>query len=220
MVAKQEKQAKTKAHKSPELPAKRGKGRPRSFDRDEALAKAMRMFWTRGYEPTSIADLCEDMGINAPSLYAAFGCKEKLFIEALDLYRKTVWADKYAALGREPDVRKAFHTFFQEAAHLFTLQDYPHGCLVILAGVNIDSTATGVIKALNDLRALKRQRFADRIRQAVADKQLPADTDPVLLGDSLNCLLEGMALHARDKVGHALMSKIGEHVLGMLPTRK
>ena len=62
------------------------RGRPRAFDMDKALDAALDLFWRKGYEGTSIADLTKAMGINPPSLYAAFGGKETLFHQALDRY--------------------------------------------------------------------------------------------------------------------------------------
>src|SRR5213082_3312703 len=80
------------------------KGRPREFDIDEALAAALRVFWSKGYEGASLTDLTEAMGITRPSLYAAFGNKESLFRKALDLYEREKLAYMDEAL-KQPNAR-------------------------------------------------------------------------------------------------------------------
>ncbi|RVH12130.1 TetR/AcrR family transcriptional regulator, partial [Sinorhizobium meliloti] len=87
------------------------KGRPRSFDRADALMRAMKVFWEKGYEGASLTALTAAMGINAPSLYAAFGCKEALYLEAMELYAQTVGTEIWAALETAPTAREAVSQF-------------------------------------------------------------------------------------------------------------
>src|SRR5271169_3600422 len=109
------------------------RGRPRSFDRDLALGKALDLFWERGYEGTSLSDLTAAMGIASASLYAAFGSKEELFREALMLYGMTVGAPPGQALREHPDTRDAFEAMLRAAADAMTIPDAPRGCLLVLA---------------------------------------------------------------------------------------
>ena len=108
-------------------------GRPRAFDRDKALDQALHVFWERGYEGTSIADLTEAMGINPPSLYAAFGNKETLFREALDRYearRDEIMAEAFAA----PTAREAMTRLLEGTADRLSDKDKPRGCLMVQGG--------------------------------------------------------------------------------------
>ena len=103
-------------------------GRPREFDRDAALDKAMRLFWERGYEGTSVGDLAEALGIGKPSLYAAFGHKEQLFYEALDLYVRTYGPE----LGDVATARGAIESLLRSNAETYTDPSIPSGCMIVL----------------------------------------------------------------------------------------
>src|SRR5687767_835312 len=115
--------------------ASRGRGRPRAFDREEALAQAMRLFWRKGFEATSISDLTAAMGIGSPSLYAAFGSKEALYVEALHHYGENfeplVW-DGFRSAG---PAREAVMAYLLDSAAVLTgsVADNPPGCMVALA---------------------------------------------------------------------------------------
>src|SRR5688572_27210770 len=128
-MQKSEKTSKT--HKTE--PA-RGRGRPRAFDRDAALTRATHLFWRKGFEATSIADLTEAMGIGSPSLYAAFGSKEALYVEALhhygENYEPLVW-DAFRAAGT---AREAVMSYLLDSAAVLTgsVADNPPGCMVAL----------------------------------------------------------------------------------------
>src|SRR5687768_16620781 len=95
-------------------------GRPRSFDRDAALRRAMVLFWERGYEAVSLAELTEQLGINKPSLYAAFGCKEALFREAIELYSSTEGKHTEQALHEQPSARAAIESMLRNNARSYT----------------------------------------------------------------------------------------------------
>lgn len=101
------------------------RGRPRSFDRDAALDKAMLAFWENGYEATSIADLTRALGIGAPSLYAAFGDKRKLFDEVVVVYGGRYADFAGVALAEEPTARAAIGRILREAAEIYTDPAHP-----------------------------------------------------------------------------------------------
>src|SRR2546421_127594 len=104
------------------------KGRPREFDVDEALAAALRVFWTKGYEGASLTDLTEAMGITKPSLYAAFGNKESLFRKALDLYEREKLAYVAEALNA-PTSREVAARLLRGALEMQTSEGEPKGCM-------------------------------------------------------------------------------------------
>ena len=195
----------------------RGKGRPRSFDRDAALFKALEVFWRRGYEPASVAELCSAMGINAPSLYAAFGNKAELFLEAVTFYEERYWAAPSRRFMREKDFYVAVRDFFAEAARILLAPDTPCGCMVVLAAVNISDSEQNVIQTLRKLRADTRAMFAEKIRQAVNDGQLPHDTCPDALAGAFNTFLEGLSLQARDGTTPEELEETASYAVRMLP---
>src|SRR3954467_2531468 len=111
------------------------KGRPREFDVDEALAAALRVFWTKGYEGASLTDLTEAMEITRPSLYAAFGNKESLFRKALDLYER----EKLAYVGealKAPTSRQVAERLLRGALAMQTSDcEQPRGCMRVISSV-------------------------------------------------------------------------------------
>ena len=111
------------------------RGRPRSFDRAAALRQAMAVFWQRGYEGTSLGDLTAAMGINRPSLYAAFGCKEALFHEAVALYDAVEGGATARALQDEPTARAAVEAMLCDNAEAYAAPDKPPGCMIVLGAM-------------------------------------------------------------------------------------
>ncbi|MBD5642251.1 MAG: TetR/AcrR family transcriptional regulator [Desulfovibrio sp.] len=173
------------------------RGRPREFDRQQALERALKIFWEKGFEPASVAELCCAMEINPPSLYAAFGNKSALFLEAARQYERTYWAAPNKALMEEADVYKAIREYFDSAARILLSPDAPCGCLVTLGAINISSSEVEIISELKKLRNDMRNLFAERLRIAIKAGQIPPDTDVPALSGALNALLEGLALQAR-----------------------
>lgn len=199
--------------------SQRSKGRPRGFDRDQALRLALDVFWRRGYEIASVAELCAAMGINPPSLYAAFGNKAKLFLEAVNFYERTYWEGTWAALGAEADVHQSIADFFKSASHILMSPDAPCGCLVALAATNVSPDSIEVSEAIALLRLEGKATFVKRLKRAVRDKQLPSGTDIKSLAAALNTMLEGLSIQARDGLTLAEMSRLAAHAVRLLPSR-
>ena len=199
------------------LPATRGRGRPRSFDRNAALFKALELFWKRGYEPVSVAELCTAMGINAPSLYAAFGSKSELFLEAVTFYEERYWTEPSRRFMEKKDFYLAVHEFFSEAADILLSPDTPCGCMVVLAAVNISEQETAIIHTLQQMRLATKAMFAEKIRLAVQEGQLPSDTAVETLAGAFNTFLEGLSLQARDGAGARVLQELSTYAVRMLP---
>ena len=193
----------------------RRKGRPRTFDRDVALARAMNVFWLRGYEPASIAELCAAMEINPPSLYSAFGNKAQLFLEAARHYKKLYWKPAWERLAANPDIFAGMAGFFREAAGIVTSQDAPCGCLIILAATNVSAEGQTVNEALKELREESLDCFLARIERAIGDGQLPADTDAPAMAASFDTMLDGMSLRARDGASRSELEQVGAIAMSM-----
>lgn len=202
-----------------ETEIKRGKGRPKGFDREEALRAALRLFWENGYEPTSVASLCEAMKINPPSLYCCFGNKAELFLEAVRYYEDTYWREPAARLMAEPDVYKAIDDFFHEAATILLSPYTPCGCMVVLAAVNISPQETGIISAIRAMRMETKRMFSDRLARAISDGQIPPETDVPAIAGSFNTFLEGLSLQARDGLFLSQLLDLAACAIRILPPR-
>src|SRR5882757_8028961 len=114
-------------------------GRPREFDRDAALRCARDLFWERGYEGVSMADLVNALGLASARIYAAFGSKESLFREAIELYESQEGGFADRALAEEPTVLRGIERMFREGVELYTRRDGPRGCMVVSAATNCAS---------------------------------------------------------------------------------
>ncbi|MBD5418026.1 MAG: TetR/AcrR family transcriptional regulator [Desulfovibrio sp.] len=207
------------SNEHPEHTGHRGKGRPRGFDRQQALHAALELFWQAGYEPASVARLCEVMDIKPPSLYASFGNKAALFLEAVRHYEHTYWQEPSKRFLAEPDIYRAVEGFFTTAASILLSPETPCGCMLVLAAVNISPAETEIIAAIREMRMTTKAMFADRLARAVAEGQLPAGTDVAALAGALNALLEGLSLQARDGLSREELAAMAARAVHLLPPR-
>jgi AcrR family transcriptional regulator len=178
-------------------------GRPREFDRDEALERARDAFWARGYEGTSMADLVAALGIASARIYAAFGSKEELFKEAIAHYEAHEGGFATRALAEEVTARGAVERMLREAVELYTRPGKPRGCMVVSAATNCARENDVVAAWLADHRRTRTQSIVERLRRAVANGELKPHTDAQALGDSIAALLHGLSVQARDGVPKA-----------------
>ena len=192
-------------------------GRPRAFDRDAALDRAVIEFWRHGYEATSVAGLTAAMGIRPPSLYAAFGDKRALFSEAVRRYGATWGAPAGRALAEEPDARAAIARLLREMAADYTDPAHPPGCLVVSAATNCTADAEDVKAELRDLREQSKNAIRDRITADIDAGRFPADTDPVALATFFAAVIQGMSTQACDGVPREVLEAAVETALLVLP---
>ena len=195
----------------------RAVGRPRGFDSAVALDAALDLFWQRGYESTSISDLCAAMSIKPPSLYAAFGNKAQLFLEAVNRYERTYWDPIWSALREEPDVHMAFANLFSTGARTMSSEDGRQGCLVTLSAVAMSPASADVARVLDEVRAEGIRHIRDRLQAGVSEHQIPAGVDIDALADALNAVLDGIALRARDGIGTERLQAMGRQGERMIP---
>jgi len=174
------------------------RGRPLSFDRDAALERAMHVFWEHGYEAASISDLTAAMGITPPSLYTAFGDKERLFLEAIERYGKGPGGFGQRALDEEPTARGAIQRLLEDAAAELTEECHPLGCMMVMATTNCSVAAEHVQNALAKRRALGVANIQARIQRGIADGELAADTDAGALANFYATVYQGMSMQAKD----------------------
>jgi AcrR family transcriptional regulator len=192
-------------------------GRPRTFDRDEALQRAVDVFWEHGYDATSISLLTQALGIGAPSLYAAFGDKRALFLEALDRYNRTYGAFTERALAEEPNARDAVERLLREAAAAYTRPERPRGCLLITAATNCSPQSAGIAARLRGLRAVGARALEGKIAAATRTGELPAHTDAHALATFYAAVLQGMSAQARDGATRTDLEQIAEAALAAWP---
>ncbi|MER6048947.1 TetR/AcrR family transcriptional regulator [Streptomyces sp. NPDC001793] len=195
------------------------RGRPRSFDRDTALEKAIRSFWEHGYESTSIADLTREMGISTPSLYAAFGDKRALFDEAIAVYVQLYGGFISRALAEEPTARRGVERALREAAAEYTVPDRPRGCMVISAALNTGPSSAEVAASLREKRQANAREIAQAIRADTAAGRLPADTDARALAEYVSAIIAGMSQSARDGTDRATLEAVAELAMHAWPSR-
>ncbi len=170
-------------------------GRVRQFDFDEALNRAMEVFWKQGYEGTSIDDLTEAMGINRPSLYAAFGNKEQLFHKALEKYQTGPVAFTIVAL-KQPTARKAVEALLCGAVRMLTDKNKPHGCLVVQGALACSEGADTVRRALAECREGAVTALRERFERGVKEGDLPAGTDCMGLARYVATVMNGLSVQA------------------------
>jgi AcrR family transcriptional regulator len=174
------------------------RGRPRSFDRDAALRAAMKCFWKLGYEGASMAELTSAMGINSPSLYACFGSKEELFRAAVQLYLDTEDRGTRKVLEAQPTARAAIHAMLRHGAGNLARPGHPHGCLLMLGDSNVSNGSEAVRHFLIQRRRDIQAGLERRLRQGVADGDLPADADVNAMAAFYMTVMQGLSLRARD----------------------
>ena len=179
-------------------------GRPREFDRDAALDKAMRLFWARGYEGTSVADLADALGIGKPSLYAAFGSKEALFYEALDLYERLYGPPEVDY----PTAREMVHALLRNNASTSADPSVPSGCMVVLSAAVGPPQNAEVRAHLAARRQGSLRMIADRVARGIAEGDVPQGTDPEAVAAFYVTVLNGLALQARDGADAAALERI------------
>ena len=176
-------------------------GRPRTFNREQALNSAMEIFWERGYEGTTLTELQRAMGgITAPSLYAAFGSKEELFRESVELYSKIQSNRFLKTLTDKSTARESVEAFLMAMAESFSQADKPRGCLVILGAINCMQDNRNVQDYLRDHRGLRQKVILQRLQRGVADGDLPKGLNLNVIASFYSTVMNGLAIQARDGV--------------------
>jgi AcrR family transcriptional regulator len=194
------------------------KGRPREFCLDAALAAALRVFWSKGYEGASMVDLTEAMGITKPSLYAAFGNKEALFRKALDLYEREKMAYVGQALDK-PTAREVAEHLLRGSVENQTSSCEPRGCLGVISSVACGSEAESIREEVLERGKVAKHALIDRMERAKVEGDLPDHVDVEALTGFLYALMQGMAVQAGAGANRAELDRLVDTSMMMWPSR-
>lgn len=194
-----------------------GRGRPREFCVDQALSRALEVFWSKGYEGTSLNDLTEAMGINRPSMYAAFGNKEELFKKALDLYER----EKMAYIGKalqQPTARLVAETMLRGAVDTACGGDQPHGCLRVINSVACSQEAGTIRQEIVERGKAGRAALVERFERAKDEGDLPPTVDTAGLTALLVAMLQGISVQASQAATREDLERLVETGLALWPS--
>lgn len=185
---------------------------------DEALDRALQVFWRRGYDGASISELTQAIGINPPSLYAAFGNKEGLFRKVLERYvavRMKFWDEALAA----PNARDMVERLLHGMADFMTEACNPPGCLLVRGTVACSDMAQDIHHELIERRREGERRLCERLRRAKAEGELPDDLDPADFACFVATVLEGMSIHAAGGASREDLHRIAATAMRAWPVR-
>jgi len=196
------------------------RGRPRAFDEEQALDAALAVFWRNGYQGASLAELTHAMDISKPSLYAAFGNKEQLYLSALERYREQQLIKHTEALAAEPDLKIAMRAFLRSVATMLTAPELPGGCMVVTSAVACDTAALPqrVVAAIGT--TVNQSAFGplkDRLQKELQRRNLPVGTPVEQLADFFTTIMTGMAVMAKVGATQERLFDTIEHALCVLP---
>jgi AcrR family transcriptional regulator len=197
------------AHVNDKIPidTKKGVGRPRGFEPDIALERAMRVFWEKGYVATSLDDLTGALGVNRPSIYATFGNKETLFASCLDLYATTVATRAVKAMAEAVDIQDGVRQFFRTHLACITGEGLPTGCFFNASLADVGTLPDLARTVLMQRMASGEAAMVDLFRRAQRQGQLTAVIEPVELAGLMMTLMHGLAVEARAASLHAMETK-------------
>lgn len=188
---------------------KKGRGRPKVFDRNATLDKAMALFWQYGYEATSLSELVAVTGAKAPTLYAEFTNKEGLFRAVLDRY-ETCYSEQHKAalLGEEKSVEQALLDYFTAISHSFASADTPAGCFLINTSSTVAASSQPIAGAVMARHASQEQTLLAFLQQSRMRGELPASCNVPVLAQFLSCIVQGMSVSAREGAGVETLMQI------------
>jgi TetR/AcrR family transcriptional repressor of nem operon len=190
--------------------------RPREFDESDALRAAMRTFWTKGYEATSITDLTEAMNVSRSTLYASFGEKDQLFDRAVALYTEEVSNERYRILRDAKSVRQGLRDFFQHHIDTTTAGHYPGGCLIVNTAVGSAGVPDRVARFVSDRAAAGEKAIRDLLARGQASGEIARKKDIDALARMLVATAYGIHVLGRMKRNRRNLQPIVDAALAAL----
>jgi AcrR family transcriptional regulator len=192
-------------------------GRPRGFDEEAALEAAMRVFWEKSYEGTTIADLSEAMAINRSSMYSTFGDKESIFRRVMERYRAGRMIYIREALA-QPSLQEVITALIRGTAEFLSNPDNPRGCLLIQGALACGTDAEHVKLAMIDWRKSGEAALKKRLQQAQSEDELPADIQPADFARYLSSVMAGLGVQAANGATRAELRRVAEIALRSIET--
>jgi AcrR family transcriptional regulator len=205
-----------KVEKTGKRPAK-PRGRPLAFNQEEVLDKALKVFWARGYEGASMAELTEVLGINKPSIYAAFGNKEELFRKALARYTSGPAAFVKEAM-KEPTARLVVEKFLLLAVDFFSDRTTPNGCMIVQAALTGGQGSSAIQQELIAYRKSLEASFNERFEFAKSQGDLPQYVNTKQLAKYIATIHQGMSVQATSGATREELIAVTEMALKNWPT--
>ena len=191
------------------------RGRPREFDCEEALDRALSVFWAKGYEGASLPELTKAMGINRPSMYAAFGNKDQLFRKALDRYSQR--ASHVCDALSKPTAREVVESLLRGTADALTQPNCPHGCLTI-QGLACGEETQSIAEELRSRRAAGEAELRKRLERAAKEGDLPKKADAGDLSRYITTVIRGMSVQAASGATRKELHRVVDMTMRAWPT--
>lgn len=193
------------------------RGRPATFDRAAALDAVIPLFWQHGYDGTSISMLTAAAGVTPPTLYSAFGSKERLYCEALESYWRGSATNEQTLPG-EPDTYEIVAAYLRASATRFSASDRGRGCMLMVGSVQRGPGGEGAARATADARASALDQFKALLDAAKARGEMPASIDTKALARFYVAVVQGMAVQAIDGASSAELQAVVEAALAAWPS--
>ena len=191
-------------------------GRPPTFEREDALNKAMQVFWTQGYEATSVDDLVEATGPVRQSIYNTFGNKHNFYLETLEHYQEFLGARMLGALKHAPSVKESFRQLFELVIEDAVSDTTRRGCMMVNAATELASRDSAVCKLTAEAEVARERFFAELIRTAQARGEVSGSKDPDALAKFLYNTVLGLRVRATQGPTRAELEPIVEASLSLL----
>ena len=190
-------------------------GRPRCFDQETALEEALKVFWNQGYEGASLTDLTKAMGINKPSMYATFGNKEQLFLQAVDMYKRHESEFFYQALEQK-NIRDVITGILSGSAQAHCCDEKPKGCLMIQGALACSSEASTIKQTLMASRNEMGETLHQRFEKAQQEGQLIEGANPRVMSHYLATVLNGLSVHSVDDISEEMIHAVANMAMSNL----
>lgn len=196
------------------------RGRPREFDPEKALDRAVETFWQRGYCATSVSDVAKAIGITKPSLYGAFGNKEQLFLSALDRYIAKFGGCVLRAMAGKADVHAAIRAYLDAVVEQLSDPTLPAGCLRVNSTLECRGFSDVIDRKLIEYQAGFEQALYERLRQGLIQGQLPAESDLLALARFFVGIVNAMAVRARINPDPSVLHQLVDMGMRVWPNQK